>query len=170
MAKTHKTAKALATEVHFHDKDGKPLGKHMPAKQSFKDQCDINNIVQKAQVTGVLSHVSNYAEQYGDFADFDYETALNQVKEAESMFYDLPSEVRQNEFKGNVQSFLTFVSTNTPEQIKEKLPMLAAPGRQFPDVVGGRQATEASPSEPSPEPAPTPALEPAAPAAGDPAP
>ena len=47
-------------------------------KQSFKDQCDINKILKRAQVKGGLAHVQKYPEAvYGEFdpeRDRDWET------------------------------------------------------------------------------------------------
>lgn len=142
-------------------------GGHKPAKQTYKDECDINSVMQSFQTTGAISHLARHGAQYGDVSNFDYEDAMNRIAEANSMFYDLPSEIRVNEFKNKPQAFIDFVSTHTPEQVAEKLPMLAAPGRQFPDVIGGRippaeaalqpsrPAEPATPADPSPpDPAP----------------
>lgn len=124
------------SKVYFHDENGELLPGSYPAKQSFKDQCDINRILDKAKRTGTLSHIAAYQQHYSDFAGFDYEEALIKTAEAKSMFYDLPAEVRK-EFANNPGAFLSFVQNNTPEAIREKLPQLAEPGRQLPDVIGG---------------------------------
>ena len=56
------------------------------AKQAFKDQCDINRILDKAKKTGVLSHVNKYEQHYGDFADFDFEEAQIKLANAKASF------------------------------------------------------------------------------------
>lgn len=122
-----------------------------PAVQAFKDQCDINSIMLKAARTGTLSHIAKYAQHYGDFSGFDYEAAQNQLAAARSMFYDLPPEVR-SEFGNKPGAFISFVQTNTIEAVREKLPQLAAPGKQLPDVSGGKAAE--APAEAAPSPAP----------------
>lgn len=154
------------TATYFHDKDGNVIDSSHAAKQSFKDQCDINKILKKAQVTGTLSHIAKYDQKYGDYGDFNYEDAMNKIAEANTMFYELPSEVRAGEFHNKPAKFLDFVKTHTPEQIKEKLPMLAAPGHQFPDVVGGPQVA----AEPGPGASPSPASSESAPAGAEPVP
>lgn len=139
-----------------------------PAVQSFKDQCDINRILDKAKRAGVVSHISQYGGQYGDFTGFDYESAMVRIAEANSMFYDLPAEVRA-EFGNKPSAFLTFVTANPPEVVAEKLPQLAAPGRQFPDVIGGgtppsglKAASPAASAASEPPPAAPPAPDPGA--------
>lgn len=149
------------TKVYFHDKDGELLPGAKPAKQSFKEQCDINRILDQAMHTGVLSHVSKYRQQYGDFTGFDYEQAMNQIAEANSMFYDLPSTVRED-FGNKPGNFLAFCEGKTADEIAEALPALAEPGRQLPDVHNIAHlanntpdpAVEPAAAEPPSEPAP----------------
>ena len=114
-----------------------PLDSNRPAKQTYKDQCDINRVLHKAQHTGTVSHVAKYGQIYADFADFDYEEAQNRLAEAQSLFFDLPSEIRR-EFGNRPKAFLDFVANNPLDVVEERLPQLAEMGRQFPDVVGGR--------------------------------
>lgn len=67
------------------------------AKQSFKDECDINNIMKKFEKTGVIEHVKQHGAKYGNFlaSPQDYHSALNQVVQADRMFMSLPAKVRQ---------------------------------------------------------------------------
>ena len=107
-------------------------------EQSHAKMCNINVILERAMRTGTVTHLNKYGAMYGDFADFDYEEACIKIAEAKSMFQELPSEVRK-EFENDPKKFLDFV--NDPENkddLAEKLPALAAPGRQMPDVVGNR--------------------------------
>ena len=102
--------------------------------QSHKDQCDINRILDKAKRTGVVTHLNTHGHSYGDFTDFDYEDAQIQIAKANSIFYDLGAEVRR-EFGNSPKAFFEFV--NNPEnkdKLAERLPQLAEPGRQLPDV------------------------------------
>ena len=115
------------------------------AKQAFKDQCDINRILDKAKKTGVLSHVNKYEQHYGDFADFDFEEAQIKLANAKSIFYDLEANVGA-EFGNKPEAFFAYV--NDPANagdLANKLPALVEPGLQLPDVVGGR--TETQPAE-----------------------
>lgn len=77
-------------------------------KQSFKDECDINNIVSRFAKTGVLDHEVLVKPKFGDFLGVsDYQSALNQVIEAEEAFDNLPAKVRSR-FKNQPVEFLEF--------------------------------------------------------------
>ena len=118
-------------------------------KQSFKDETDVNNIIAKHARMGTLSHLEQFGGQYGDFGDFDFQEAQNQIARANSMFEQLPSAVR-NQFSNDPARFLEYV--NDPENadnLHEKLPELAQPRtRPLPE-----NKDRVDP-EPAPEPAP----------------
>lgn len=110
-------------------------------KQAFKEQCDINKILKKAQKVGSLSHFEKHGAYYGDFADFDFEEAQFALARATSMFEELPSQVRKD-FGNNPGKFFEFV--NAPEnagKIRDLLPAIAEPGTH-PAVVS--QAAKAA--------------------------
>lgn len=78
-------------------------------KQSFKDECDINNIMKKYQKTGLVTHLASFSGQYGDFTSAeDYHASFNKVLEAQDMFMTLPSSVRSR-FENDPAKFLEFV-------------------------------------------------------------
>lgn len=89
------------------------------AKQSFKEECDINNIMAKYQRTGALSWLAKYDGQYGDFSAFDFMDAQLTVAKAKEMFGALPSSVRKR-FQNDPAEFLDFMSRteNAEEAIK----------------------------------------------------
>ncbi len=99
-------------------------------KQSFKDETDINKILERAQSTGTISHLNRHEGRYGDFADFDFQQAQFMLAQGREVFDDLPSEIR-NEFNQSPAQFFDYVNdpANKDDLIK-KLPGLAAPGRQ----------------------------------------
>ena len=77
-------------------------------KQSFKEECDINNIVCKFAKTGLLEHVALSKPKFGDFLGVsDFQTALNQVIEVEESFDALPAKVRAR-FNNQPVEFLEF--------------------------------------------------------------
>lgn len=103
-------------------------------KQSFKNECDINKILKKAQVAGSLDHLTKHGGSYGDFADFDFRESQTMLAEGAQIFSELPSEVR-NEFGNSVSAFFEFV--NKPENVDKLnllLPAIAEPGSFFPDM------------------------------------
>ncbi len=121
------------------------FGKSM-TKQSFKDETDINKILQRAQKTGTISHLNKYEAQYGDFSDYDFFNNSLMMAKGREIFDELPSEVR-NEFKNSPAGFFKYV--NSPEnkdKLAKLLPALAEPGRQNISTSGIVPAD--APSEP----------------------
>lgn len=106
-------------------------------KQSFKDQCDINKILKKAEVAGGLSHVQKYdAAVYGEFdGEFDLLTANARIQKANEIFNDLPAEVR-SEFQNNALAFVKFAADPANnDRLVELIPAIAEPGRYFPNAA-----------------------------------
>ncbi len=152
-----RTLTARPTAHAFKGGDGKSM-----TKQAFKDECDINRVMDRARRGASLAHLAEHKGQYGDFSDFTeqkYEQMLNKIADAKTIFFDLPAELRQNEFQNNPGKFFEFV--NNPEnndKLEELFPALSAPGRQLPDVVQGvitpEPATPASTEPPAAAPIP----------------
>ena len=64
------------------------------AQQNFKDECDINNIMERFGLTGELPS-NPLPSQYGDFSGvLDYHSALNAVLAAQDSFLELPAQLR----------------------------------------------------------------------------
>lgn len=105
-------------------------------KQAFKDDCDVNRILQKAQKVGSLSHLQKHGAFYGDFANApkDLFEAREMLDRGEAIFKDLPAEIR-NEFENDALKF--FGAMNDPANVdrrKEVMEELAKPGRYFLDM------------------------------------
>lgn len=78
-------------------------------KQAMRDECDINNIMERYQKSGLITHVNRYEGRYEDLTNVvDYGTAFDIVKRAEEMFMTLPSGVRAR-FLNDPGVFLRFV-------------------------------------------------------------
>jgi len=78
-------------------------------KQSFRDECDINNILRQFNVTGELL-INGVQPQYGDFSGItDYQSALNAVMAAQDSFLALPAKVRAK-FDNDPALFVEFAS------------------------------------------------------------
>ena len=76
--------------------------------QSEAANCDINNIVERFEKTGVLPSMTS-TPIYGDFTSpFDFQTAQQLLINAEQAFMSLPAKVRL-EFENNPAKFLDFV-------------------------------------------------------------
>lgn len=83
-------------------------------QQQFKDECDMNRIVQNAQRGIAPRHLARGTPQYGDFSRVpDLADAYNTIQRAESAFMNLPAELRLE--LGNDPANIGRI---TPEQIK----------------------------------------------------
>lgn len=86
------------------------------AQQHFKDDADINVLLERFKVTGQMPQ-GVVLPSYGDFTGIsDYRTAREAILRAEHSFMDLPGPVRAR-FHNNPQEFLEFCSDpkNVPE-------------------------------------------------------
>lgn len=79
------------------------------ARQEFKKDCDINEIIKKYKKTGQITHMASHAGKYLDLTEVgDYMDSMNKVIQAKSAFDALPSELR-NRFKNDPALLLEFV-------------------------------------------------------------
>lgn len=66
-------------------------------QQQFKDQTDVNNIMEKYRKTGSITHINNSAT--GVYLDLttmpDYEQSLNTVIRGQNAFAAMPADIRQ---------------------------------------------------------------------------
>lgn len=88
-------------------------------QQQFKDDVDINVLLERYKVTGQLPQGVRLPS-YGDFTGVsDYRSAMDAVRKASDSFMDLPAHVRAR-FDNDPQKFLEFVSDekNRDEIIK----------------------------------------------------
>ena len=78
------------------------------AQQQFREECDINTIMERFGRTGELIAPVRMP-QYGDFDGVsDYHSAMNAIVEAQSAFDSLPAKVRAR-FGNDPAEFLDFV-------------------------------------------------------------
>lgn len=77
--------------------------------QSQEAETNINNIMQRFQKTGELTHVSRAIAKYRDMTDIpDLEGAMNIVADAQSTFELMPAAVRKA-CQHDVKNFLPFI-------------------------------------------------------------
>lgn len=89
-------------------------------QQHFKNECDINAIMDKYQKTGILGdplRPSNRQFQFGDFTSVvDFHTAQMLIVESKKLFEELPSRIRRR-FNNEPSEFLAFFED--PENLEE---------------------------------------------------
>lgn len=79
------------------------------AQQSFKDETDINVLLERFKVTGQMPQGIRLPE-YGDFTGLtDFRTAMGALLSAQDEFMKLPADVRAR-FGNSPQAFLEFCS------------------------------------------------------------
>lgn len=88
-------------------------------EQSHKDQCNINNIIQKYDKHGLITHVSRFEASFGDVSGADFKAMADKVAAAKSAFNNLPSKIR-NRFANDPTQLLSFMDNpnNRDEAIK----------------------------------------------------
>ncbi len=123
---------------YYYMKHGKPEEKkytrHGRTKQSYKDSCDINKLLEKGAKAGSLSHLERHGARYGDFADIDWENVPLQLAEGRQVFNELPAEIKK-EFDQNPGKFYDFVTDpENSDRVAKLLPQIAERGKFFPNV------------------------------------
>lgn len=121
-------------------------------KQSFRDSCDVNKILERFQIKNVNAHIVEFPpEVYGEFQNVDLLTAYGQIDRANEIFAALSSEVRA-EFGHDALAFVKFASDpENNSRLAELLPAIAKPGAYFPNPHkrGGEGAGAATAPESS---------------------
>ncbi|WNK14738.1 MAG: internal scaffolding protein [Microvirus sp.] len=82
-------------------------------QQHFQEECDINNILAKFTATGILDTIPGGIYEDITTAD-EYRASLHKVMIAESMFGELPANLRK-EFDNDPYLMLEFI--NNPKNI-----------------------------------------------------
>jgi len=103
-------------------------------KKSFKDECDINNILKRWGITGQVP-IPEKLPMSGDFSGIDdFHSAMNAVRDAETAFMHLPPELRKR-FGHDPQELVAFLDNGENRAEAEKLGLVAKPVEKTRDVV-----------------------------------
>lgn len=94
-------------------------------KQEFRDEADINTVVENFQRTGQLGNVSPMQPTYGDFsAVVSYHEALNLMNESDQLFQELPAKVR-DKFQNDPEKLVDFVRDPANRKEAEEIGLIA---------------------------------------------
>lgn len=140
--------KREAHQLHFDDQV-----EPSKTQQSFKDECNINNIMAKFRKSGEMAHLNTREPTYGDFSTgLDYQAAQNRVLAAQGDFDSLSAEIRAR-MHNNPAELLTFVAD--PENLEEARSLgLIAPAELPPADLPPTGAAASEGETPSPLPSP----------------
>lgn len=95
------------------------------AQQHFKDECDVNNILRKYELTGLITHVANGTPSYGDFSSvLEFQQAQNILIEAQDAFEALPASLRKR-FDNDPAVMLEFIENPDNREEAENLGLVA---------------------------------------------
>ena len=103
--------KKFKTIYNYKQEDGVTNNTPSLTQQQFRDECDINKIMDRYLRTGVLSDPLDKrgTPKYGDYADLgNYMDHMNKVVEANEMFEALPASIRKR-FNNNPGDLIEFV-------------------------------------------------------------
>lgn len=114
----------------------KKFTKPSMTKQSFKKDCDVNEIVKKfKRVVGVDYLTRFQGTSGGTFGDFsgvtDYQSALARVDRANEAFMSLPAKIRA-QFKNDAGEFLAFVQDTKNAEALVKMGLAVKTQREVP--------------------------------------
>ncbi|WNK14181.1 MAG: internal scaffolding protein [Microvirus sp.] len=116
-------------------------------QQSFKDECDINVIVEQFGITGKLP-TAVYMPTFDDFTEVvDFQTALEQIQRAEASFMAMPANVRER-FANDSQKFLEFTSDSRNAEEAKALGLFkdaASPSLPIPNIPNPTPITPSNP-------------------------
>lgn len=95
-------------------------------QQSFKKQCDVNQIIARFQKTGELNHVRDGASVYMECTQIDFQDCMDRIVRAEEHFMSLPSKVRER-FGNSVSNLLDFMSDEKNFEEAKALGLIVVP-------------------------------------------
>lgn len=111
------------------------------AQQQFRDEVDINTIVERFGLTGEMPEDFR-APQYGDFTDVvDFQTAQNAVIAAQEAFMSMPAGLRAR-FQNSPQALMEFLSDDRNREEAVSLGIVAAPAAAAPPAPASSGAPE----------------------------
>jgi len=111
-------------------------------QQQFKEEADINTIVDRFMKSGVLPTPASMP-QYVDYEGvFDFQTAMNAVRAADENFMRMDAKVRAR-FNNSPQEFLEFFAN--PENTQEAIRL----GLALPQAVAESKDSAAEPTSKS---------------------
>ncbi len=121
---------------------------HGRTKQSQKNECDINKLLERSARQGGLSHLDKYQAKYGDYSKYDFEEHTKKIAEMASCFEQLPAETKR-EFNQSPDEYFAFVTNpQNVDDLKRLLPEIANRGDYFPTITEQELIEKTAPKAP----------------------
>lgn len=93
-------------------------------QQQFKDEVDINTLVERFGLTGTIPQLE-HLPSLGDYEGiFDFQTAMNAVVEAKRTFLSMPAKLRAR-FQNDPQQFVEYFDDEGNREEAEKMGLIA---------------------------------------------
>ncbi len=121
--------------MSMYGKEYSPLepGEGEGAKQSMREECDVNKIVEHFVKTGLIDHLAEGVPEFVDVSELgDYRSIIEQVRKVEMYFAGLPALVR-TAFSNDASMFMDYLETDPSTEDLETLGLAA---------IGDRRAVE----------------------------
>ena len=109
-------------------------------KQEFKKECDVNNIVKRYGIDRLRAHAEAFGAKYGVMSNDQYQHSLMVIREAETLFNELPSKLRQK-FGGDPGKFIEFMENDENRQEAKELGIFFPEDSEASSEAGGRPET-----------------------------
>ena len=119
---------------------GLDCGTVSKTQQQFKDEVDINTIVERFGKAGQMPEKMNFPTAQEFEETFDFQTALNKTIEARESFMTMPAKARAR-FNNDPQKFMEFI--HDPENAQEAVKLGLAIVRKEPEKPEEKPATKA---------------------------
>lgn len=113
------------------------------AKQEFKEQVDIHNIIRKYKATGQITHLNRTPAKYGYATGRDFAEAMNIVVTAQESFQAMPAELRAR-FNNDPGAFLDFVDDPDNADKLADLGLITTPAQPLPEASKEAPKADAS--------------------------
>ena len=114
-------------------------------QQSAAEECDINTIVRRFGLTGLLPQ-NVRVPTYGDFSGiFDYQSAMNVIRDADVAFKSMPADVRAR-FHNSADEFVDFVADEGNREEAIKLGLVVPPVLSLEDAPEAPAASQDVPT------------------------
>lgn len=108
------------------------------AQQQFKDDVDINVLLERFQVTGVMPQ-GVVMPSYGDFsAVMDFRSAQEALRRAKDSFMELPAKLRAR-FENDPQQLMDFLADEKNREEAERLGLVPAKAAPAPAEGSGAE-------------------------------